>query len=38
VEVYEIRMTKPYSETAPEIHLTIQCGGGTYIRRCDAHM
>jgi len=32
VTVFSIELLKEYKETAPDIHLRITCGGGTYIR------
>jgi len=32
VTVHQIRLLRPFAETAPAIHLSIECGGGTYIR------
>ena len=33
VIIYSIELLAPYAHTAPDIHLRVTCGGGTYIRR-----
>ena len=48
VRIYSVNLTRPSSETKPDFHLSIECGGGTYIRSlvrdiarklgCAAHM
>ena len=31
-QVYEIDLIEPYTKTAPDIHMRIACGGGTYVQ------
>jgi len=32
VRVHSIKLMRPFAETAPDFHIYVDCGGGTYIR------